>query len=78
MDNAGLPERITRPDGTISLFTYGEDASGNRLRTVKSGVPNAAQNDIIDGTITVTTTNPQGHIIRTRVTDAMSAIARSS
>lgn len=72
--NAGMPKKIARPNGTVSLFTYSQDAAGNKLRTVSYGVPDDAGTGITAGTTTVTTNNLQGQSIRTLVTDAASSL----
>lgn len=76
---AGRTERIVRPDGTLSLYSYTfTPATAQTTTTVREGVPTGtdpiAAGGITDGTATVTVTNAQGQPISEIVTDGASGI----
>ncbi len=69
---------VVNPDGTMTLYDYSVDpVTEDKTTTVKSGVPNLAEDDIIDGTESVTITNRQGYTLATTVTDIVSGLATS-
>jgi RHS repeat-associated protein len=70
--------RILNPDGTATLTTYGLDANGQETVTIKTGAPNTAKDDIIDGTRTITFTSAQGQTVGESVSDIASYLALSA
>lgn len=76
----GKPQRIVRPDGTVTIHSYVYDAgSGETTHTVNSGVPNNADplaaSGITDGTRVVTVTSAQGQVIYEDTYDVAASIA---
>lgn len=74
----GRPRRVVNPDGTASLTLYVLDANGISTTTAKTGAPNAALTDIVDGTSTVTVTNAAGQVTEETVADMASTEVLSS
>ena len=80
----GRTERIVRPDGTISVYTYfyNNPVTGQTKITVGEGAPNTPDpvtaGDVTSGTRTATITNAQGQPISEVVTDAASGIQLSN
>lgn len=68
------PVRVKNPDGTLALYAYAVGPSGDKSTTAKVGAPNPAQDDIVDGTATVTITNREGYAIATTVTGIPSGL----
>lgn len=71
---AGRMKSATRPDGTMSIYSYSANAAAlddatELTTTVSDGQPNGAGTAIIDGTTTVTKTNRQGYVVYTQSTD---------
>jgi RHS repeat-associated protein len=73
-DFKGRTQSIERPDGTLSLYTYSEDAQTGALTvTVDTGDPNGAGTAIEDGTRTVTVANTAGQTLSTSTYDIASS-----
>lgn len=71
---AGRLKSVTRPDGTMAIYSYSANAAAlddatELTTTASEGQPNAAGSAIIDGTTTMTLTNRQGFAIHTIVQD---------
>lgn len=75
---AGRPRRVVNPDGTATLTTYALDATGSQTMVQKTGAPNAAKDDITDGTRTTTFTNASGHVTGEAVVDIASNLTLTS
>jgi RHS repeat-associated protein len=67
----GEVQSILRPDGTMSIYTYAKTAT-QKTTTVKTGEPNAAKTDIIDGTKTVSVVDQFGGSISEKTYDVAS------
>ncbi|MBI5770482.1 MAG: RHS repeat-associated core domain-containing protein [Verrucomicrobia bacterium] len=70
--------RIVNPDGTASLTSYALSTGGVLTTTIKTGLPNAARTDIVDGRRTVTFTSAAGQTTTEAVTDIASGLALTS
>ena len=70
--------RVTNPNGTVVLDSYTRDASGQETLIAKTGQPNAALDDIIDGLRTVTLTSAAGQTTSETVTHISSNLELSS
>ncbi len=69
----GLTESITRPDGTLNLYTYTN--SGTAITTVlDSGAPSMGATSVVDGIRTVTVNDLAGNLISQTVTDIESGL----
>lgn len=71
---ADRPRRVVNPDGTAVLTTRAFDAGGVLITTVKAGQPNAARDDIVDGRLTVTTSDARGQVTGEQVLDVASGL----
>jgi len=82
----GRTRRVINPDGTATLTSYTLDPSGPGLSpsndqqtaVVKTGTPNAAGDDVTDGTRTATFTSAQGQVTGESVTDIASNLTLGS
>lgn len=70
----GDPKSVRNPDGTMALFSYAIGGGGDKTTTIRTGRPNMAGDDIIEGTQTLTITNREGYTIATTVTDIASGL----
>jgi RHS repeat-associated protein len=76
-DFKGKTRSVTRPDGTMSLYSYA--ISGDTMTTtVDSGVPNAEGTAITDGTRSITVENKLGKTLSSQTTDIASGATLSS
>ena len=71
-------QSLKNPDGTMSLYTYSVDVDGNKTTTVKTGQPNAEETDIVDGTTTITVTDPTGNPLSETTSDIVSGLLLNS
>jgi RHS repeat-associated protein len=66
--NTNRVQSVLNPDGTMQLYAYAQAADGTRTNTVYSGMPNAGQTAIVDGTEIITIVGPVGQMIsRTQI-----------
>lgn len=75
---AGRTRRVIKSDGTAILSTYVVDGSGQETDVIKTGQPNAALDDIIDGRRTTTFISAAGQVTSETVTDIASELELSS
>lgn len=66
---AGREHWVLRPDGTATMTTYAEDASGNAVETIEEGAPGQMGLGIAFGTRTVVYRNAAGFVVSRSVTD---------
>ncbi len=75
----GKVAKVKRPDRTMSFHTYTVDPeSGEKTTTVRRGVPNGSEDDVIDGTETVTVVNARGGRVSRVASDIASGIVLDS
>ncbi len=71
--------RIKHPDGTMSFYDYATNTeTGEKTRTVRRGVPNGNESDVIDGTETITVINVKGGRVSRVVYDIETGIVLES
>ncbi len=78
-NNSGSPnwfngeiQSIKRPDGTVSLYTYGPtDPTTTKITTHYSGAPNSSYSQVTNGTKTVTYTSIAGTVSSEIVSDVV-------
>jgi RHS repeat-associated protein len=65
------------PDGSMTFYAYSRSGD-NVMETREAGAPNSSRTSVIDGTRTVTTTNPQRQKIAEDVIDIASGLTLST
>lgn len=79
--NAGFKGRtksVKRPDGTMSIYEYEVDGSGNLSTVIWSGQPNSGGTAVTNGTKLVTLQGPLGNVIERTTVDIASEIITGS
>jgi YD repeat-containing protein len=69
---------VRRPDGTMSIYEYEVDGSGNLSTLVWSGQPNGGGTAIVAGTKLVTLQGPLGNVIERTTVDIASDLITGS
>jgi RHS repeat-associated protein len=75
---AGRPISIERPDGTMDLLTYVENANGCITNTVWTGQPDGTKTSVVDGVKTVYAYGNVGQALSVISTDIVSGITTDS
>ncbi len=73
----GYTESVRGPEGTLTLYKYRKE-NGGEVRIVRSGVPNAAGTDIVDGTVSTTRTDAKDQTIESTTVDIASGVTLAS
>jgi RHS repeat-associated protein len=61
--NSNKVQSVLQPNGTMSIYAYGQAVDGGQTNTAWSGQPDAGRVNIIDGTKDVTVLGPVGQLI---------------
>lgn len=70
--------RIVNPDNTTTLTSYALDGSNVLTTTVKSGAPNSAHDDVVDGRRIITSTSALGQVVSETAADITSNLVITS
>lgn len=71
------PRRTVHPDGTAVLTRFAAEAGGGVTTTIRSGRPNAAGDDIVDGRLMINRRDERGQVVAEQVGDLASGLTLS-